>query len=93
MPCLGLCEWTGCPGPDGRVVVGGLVVGLALGVAVVGVPVVTLASAPGQPVHSHRPRQALENGHAISLSPRNVYIATLFKLLGWAGRPDQSGRI
>ena len=63
--------------------------------------VVTLASAPGQPVHSHKPRQALENRHAISLSPQNVYVAMLFKLLGWAGRPapcalrvsDQSGRI
>ena len=69
------------------VVVGGSVVD----VAVVGVAV----------VHSHKPRPALENGHTISLSPRNVYVATLFKLLGWAGRPvpcalcvsDQSGRI
>ena len=46
-----------------------------------------LPSGPGQPVHSHRPRQALENGRAISLSPRNVHVAMLFKLLGWAGRP------
>ena len=38
-------------------VVGGSVVGLALGVAVVGVVVVTLASAPGQPVRLHRPRR------------------------------------
>ena len=46
------------------VVVGGSVVG----VAVVGVAV----------VHSHKPRlAALENGHAISLSPRNVYVTTL----------------
>ena len=65
------------------VVVGGSVVG----VVVVGVAVVPLASAPGQPVHSHRPRQALENGHAISFSPRNVYVATLFMLLGWAVQP------
>ena len=79
------------------VVVGGLVVSMA----VLGVPVVTLVLAPGQPVHSQKPRQVLENGHTISLSPRNVYIATLFKLLGWAGWPvpcalcvsDQSGRI
>ena len=72
----------------GGSVVGGLVVGgSVVGVAVVGVVVVTLASAPGQPVHSHRPRQVLENRRAISLSPRNVYVATLFKLLGWAGRP------
>ena len=87
-------------GPVARVltvIVGGLVVG----VVVVGAVVVTLASAPGQPVHSHRPRQALENRHAISLSPRNVYVATLFKLLRWAGQPapctirvsDQTGRI
>ena len=42
----------------------------------------------------------LENGHAISLVLQNVYVATLFKLLGWAGRPapcalrvsNQSGR-
>ena len=74
-------------GPVARVltvVVGGLVVGVAVSMAVVGVAVVTLASALGQLVHSHRP---LKNGHAISLSPRNVYVATLFKLLVWAGRP------
>ena len=78
-------------------VVGGLVVD----VAVVGVVVVTISSAPGQPVSSHRPRQALKNGHAIPLSSRNVYVAMLFKLLSWAGWPvpfslcvsDQSGRI
>ena len=28
-----------------------------------------LLSRPGQPVHLHRPRQALENGHTVSLSP------------------------
>ena len=61
-----------------KVVVGGSLVG----VAVVGVAVVILASAHRQPVHSHKPRRALENGHAVSLSPRNVYVATLFKLLG-----------
>ena len=62
-------------GPVARVltvVVGGSVVGIA----VVGVAVVILASAPGQPVHLHRPRRALENGHATSLSPRNVYMCT-----------------
>ena len=65
--CIGLCEWTGCPVLTVVLVhvVGGLVVGVA---------VVTLASATGQPVHS---RQALENRYAISL-----YIATFFKL-GW----------
>ena len=47
---------------------------VVLVVAVVGVAVVTLASATGQPVHS---RQALENRHAISL-----YVAMFFKL-GW----------
>ena len=46
--CLGLCEWTGCPGPDGSIV-GGLVVGMG----VAGVAVATLALAPGQPVHLH----------------------------------------
>ena len=51
------------------VVVGGSVVGgSVVGLAVVGVAVVTLALAPGQPVHSQRPRQVLENEHAISLS-------------------------
>ena len=43
---------------------------------VVGVALVTLVSAPGQPVHSHRPRQPeiLESGLTISLSPQlNVY--------------------
>ena len=62
---------------------------VVVGVAVVGVVV----------VHSHKPRPAIENGHTISLSLRNVYVATLFKLLGWTGRPapcalrvsDQSG--
>ena len=54
----------------GRLVVGGSVVGRSVvDVAVVGVAVVTLESAPRQPVHSYRPRQVLENGHAISLSP------------------------
>ena len=38
---------------------------VVVGVAVVGVPVV---SAPGQPVHSHRIIQVLKKGHAISLS-------------------------
>ena len=94
------------------VVVGGSVVGVAVvGVAVVGVAVVhsrkpRLVSCPDptQRVGSGyetKPRPALKNGHTISLSPRNVYVATLFKLLGWAGRPapcalyvsDQSGRI
>ena len=51
-----------------------------VGVVVVGVEVVTLASAP---------RPALENRHAISLSQQNVYVAMLFKLLGWAGRSAQ----
>ena len=62
-------------GPVARVltvVVGGSVVGIA----VVGVVVVILASAPGQPIHLQRPRQALENGHTLSLSPRNVYMCT-----------------
>ena len=80
------------------VVVGGSVVG----VVVVGVAVVTLASASGQLVHSHVGQgRHSKNGHAIFLSPRNVWGATLFKLLRWAGRPalcalhvsDQSGRI
>ena len=89
------------------VVVGGLVVGgslvgmVVVGVVVVGVVVVTLVSGPGQPVHSHRPRQALKNGHVISLPLQNLYVATLFKLFGWAGWPapcalhvsNQSGRI
>ena len=66
------------------VVVGGSVVGVVVVGVAVGVAVVPLASSPGQPVHSHRPRQALENGHAISFSPRNVYVATLFMLLGRA---------
>ena len=43
---------------------------VVVGAAVVGVAVVTLVSAPGQPVHSHRPKQVLEKRHAISLSPR-----------------------
>ena len=108
--CLGLCEWT--VALVLTVVVGGSVVGVAVvtlasaprrvhfqvptlayangpvalvltvggsvvGVVVVGVEVVTLASAP---------KLALENGHAISLSQQNVYVATFFKLLGWAGR-------
>ena len=52
------------------VVVGGSVIGESVvGVAVVGVAVVTLALAPGQPVHLQRPRQVLENRHAIFLSP------------------------
>ena len=48
---------------------------VVVGAAVVGVAVVTV-SAPGQPVHSHRPKQVLEKGHAISLSPRQ-YCFTL----------------
>ena len=50
------------------VVVGGSVVG--------GVAVITLALAPGQPVHSQRPRQVLENGHAICLSPRLLHFSS-----------------
>ena len=41
-----------------------------------------LLSEPGQPVHLHELRQALENRHAISLSLQNLYVATLFTLLG-----------
>ena len=41
-----------------------------VGAAVIGVAVVKLVSTPEQPVHSHRPRQVLEKGHTISLSPR-----------------------
>ena len=60
-----------------------------IGMTVVGVAVVTLASAPGQPVHSHRPRQVPENRHPISLSPRlNVLRCYTFQVarLGWPAR-------
>ena len=46
--CLGLCEWTGCPGPDGS----SRRIG-SIGMGVAGVAVATLALAPGQPVHLH----------------------------------------
>ena len=45
---------------------------LAQRTIVVGVAVVKLVSAPGQPVHSHRPRQVVysKKGMPISLSPQ-----------------------
>ena len=62
------------------VVVGGSVVG----VIVVGVAVESQSQHSGnRAIRS----QANENRHAISLLPRNVYVAMLFKLLGWAGWP------
>ena len=56
---------------------------VVVGVAVVGVAVIKLVSAPGQPVHLHWPRQVLEIGTPFLFHLNyNVYIATLFKLLG-----------
>ena len=73
---------------------------VVVGVSVVSRSVVAVAVVGVVVLHSHKPRPALENEHAIFL-PRDVYVAMHFKLLGWAGWPvpcalhvsDQSGRI
>ena len=59
--------------------------GSIIGVIVVGVAVVT-ASALGQPVHSKAGTRKTGTPF-LFYCDMFTYVATIFKLLGWAGRP------
>ena len=59
---------------------------VVVGAAVVVMVVIKLVSAPGQLVHSHRPRQVLENGTPF-FSPQLYCLSCYaFKLLGLASQ-------
>ena len=74
-----LCEWTGCPGPDGS----SRRVGSRCDSSRCGGShsVSTQATTPFEGQHS---KMLMDTPFLVL---RNVYIATFVKLLGWAGRP------
>ena len=77
--CLGLCEWTGCPGPDSS----SRRVGRRCDSSRCGGShsVSTQATSPFEGQHS---KMLMDTPFLVL---QNVYIATFVKLLGWAGRP------
>ena len=90
--CLGLFEWTGCPGADADV---------TTTTPTTATPTTNPPTTTVRTQATGLSAQANAGGHAISLSLQNVHVATLIKLLGWTGQPvpcalrvsDQSGRI